>query len=91
MATAQVTENRGNGLGSTWYLRLGIGTSIPTWTHSKDSIAAAEAPWLKISSQIKDVGVMFKNINYVSRNNLRIILIGISRFLLFIKLYVKSW
>ena len=34
----------------TWYLQWGIYTSSPTWTHSQNSPAAAEAPSLKISS-----------------------------------------
>ena len=34
----------------TWYLRWGIYTSIPTWTNSQNSLAAAEALSLKISS-----------------------------------------
>ena len=30
----------------TWHLRWGIFTSIPTWTHSRNSIAPAEALWV---------------------------------------------
>ena len=33
----------------TWYLRWGIYTSIPTWPHSQNSLAAVEALSLKIS------------------------------------------
>ena len=36
--------------GLTWYFLWGIYTSIPTWTHSQNSLAAAEALSLKISS-----------------------------------------
>ena len=34
----------------TWDLQWGIYTSIPTWNHSQNSLSAAEAPSLKISS-----------------------------------------
>ena len=50
MAAAQAAENHGDEWGLTWYLRWGIYTSIPTWTHSQNSLAAAEALSLKISS-----------------------------------------
>ena len=45
--TVQVTENHGDEWGFTWYLRWGIYTSIPTWTHSQNSLAA-DAMGLKI-------------------------------------------
>ena len=50
MAAVQPAENHGDEWGLTWYLRWGIYTSIPTWTHSQNSLAAAEALSLKISS-----------------------------------------
>ena len=50
MAAAQAAENYGDEWGLTWYLRWRIYTSIPTWTHSQNSLAAAEALSLKISS-----------------------------------------
>ena len=50
MAAAQAAEDLGDEWGLAWYLRWGIYTSIPTWTHSKNSLAAAEALNLKISS-----------------------------------------
>ena len=50
MAAAQAAENHGDEWGLTWYFRWGIYTSIPTWTHSQNSPAAAEALSLKISS-----------------------------------------
>ena len=50
MAAAQAAENYGVEWGLTWYFLWGIYTSIPTWTHSQNSLAAAEAPSLKISS-----------------------------------------
>ena len=50
MAAAQTAENHGDEWGLTWYLRWGIYTSIPIWTHSQNSLAAAEALSLKISS-----------------------------------------
>ena len=50
MAAAQAAENYGDEWGLTWYFLWGIYTSFPTWTHSQNSLAAAEAPNLKISS-----------------------------------------
>ena len=50
MAAAQEGENHGDEWGLTWYFLWGIYTSIPTWTHSQNSLAAAEAPSLKISA-----------------------------------------
>ena len=50
MAAAQAAENHGDKWSLTWYLRWGMYTSIPTWTHSQNSLAAAEALSLKISS-----------------------------------------
>ena len=49
MAAPQAAENHGGEWGLTWYFRWGIYASIPTWTHSQNSQAAAEAPSLKIS------------------------------------------
>ena len=50
MAAAQAAENYGDKWDVTWYFPWGIYTSIPTWTHSQNSLAAAEAPSLKITS-----------------------------------------
>ena len=50
MTAAQAAENHGDEWGLTWYFLWGIYTSIPTWTHSQNSLAAAEALSLKISS-----------------------------------------
>ena len=50
MAAAQGAENHGDEWGLTWYFLWEIYTSVPTWTHSQNSLAAAEAPSLKISS-----------------------------------------
>ena len=36
MAVAQAAENHGDEWGLTWYLRWGIYTSIPFWTHSQN-------------------------------------------------------
>ena len=44
MATVQVAESHADEWGLTWYLRWGIYASIPTWTHSQNSLAAAESP-----------------------------------------------
>ena len=50
MAAAKAAENHGDEWGLTWHLQWGIYTSIPTLTHSQNSLAAAEALSLKISS-----------------------------------------
>ena len=50
MVAAQAAENHGDEWGLSWYLQQGIYTSIPTWTHSHNLLAAAEALSLKISS-----------------------------------------
>ena len=50
IAAAQAAENHEDEWDLTWYFRWGVYTSIPTWTHSQNSLAAAEAPSLKISS-----------------------------------------
>ena len=50
MVAAQVAENHEDEWGLTWYFLWGIYTSIPTWNHSQNSLAAAEALSLKISS-----------------------------------------
>ena len=44
MPAVQAAENHGDEWGLTWYL-----TSIPTWTHSQNSLATVEALSLKIS------------------------------------------
>ena len=49
MAAVQEAENHGDEWGLTWYFLWGI-YSIPTRTHSQNSLAASEAPSLKISS-----------------------------------------
>ena len=50
IAAAQAAENHEDEWDLTRYFRWGVYTSIPTWTHSQNSLAAAEAPSLKISS-----------------------------------------
>ena len=50
MAAAQGAENNGDEWGLTWYFRWGMYTSIPTWTHTQNSLGAAKALSLKISS-----------------------------------------
>ena len=50
MAAAQAAENHGDEWDLTWYFLWGIYTPIPTWTHSQNSLASAEAPGLKINS-----------------------------------------
>ena len=49
MAAAQGAENHRDEWGLTWYLQWGIYTSMPTWTHSHNSLAEAEALSLKTS------------------------------------------
>ena len=56
MTAAQATENHGDDWGLTWYLQWGIYTSIPTWNHSQNSLAAAEA--LTLSYAMKQ-GTLF--------------------------------
>ena len=46
----QEAENHGDEWGLIWSFLWGIYTSTPTWTHLQNSLAAAEAPSLKISS-----------------------------------------
>ena len=50
IGAAEAAENYGDKWGLTWYLRCWIYTSISTWTHPQNPLAAAEAPSLKISS-----------------------------------------
>ena len=50
MTAAQAAENDGDDWGLTWYLWWDIHKSTPTWTHSQNSLAAAEGLSLKISS-----------------------------------------
>ena len=50
MVATQPAENHRDEWGLTWYLWWGTYTSIPTWTYSKNSLAAAEELRLKISS-----------------------------------------
>ena len=50
IGAAEAAENYGDKWGLTWYLWCWIYTSISTWTHSQNPLAAAEAPSLKISS-----------------------------------------
>ena len=42
MAAAQAAENHGDEWGLTWYLRWRMHSSIPTLTHSQNSLAEAE-------------------------------------------------
>ena len=50
MVAGQAAENHGDEWGLTWSLRWGKCTSIPTWIHSQNLLATAEALNLKISS-----------------------------------------
>ena len=48
MAATQPAENHRDEWGLIWYLRWEIYTSISTWDHSQNSLAAAEALSLKM-------------------------------------------
>ena len=50
---AQAAEKHGDEWGLTWYFLWGIYTSIPTWTHSQISLAAAEALNLTIWNTVE--------------------------------------
>ena len=50
MTVVQAAENHEDELGLTLYLRWGIYTLIPTWSHSQNSLSAAGALSLEISS-----------------------------------------
>ena len=54
MTVAQAAENHGDEWGLTWYFLWEICTSISTWMHSQDSLAAAaEIPSLQASAYEK--------------------------------------
>ena len=48
MAAVQAAENKGDEWDISWYLRWGMDTSIPTWTHSQNLKTATEALSLKV-------------------------------------------
>ena len=50
MVAVEAAENHGDDSGVTWYLRWGIYTSISTWTHPRNSVAAEKVPSLKTFS-----------------------------------------
>ena len=50
MAAAQTAEIHEDKWGLSWYWLWGICTSVPAWAHSKNTLASAEAPSLKTSS-----------------------------------------
>ena len=50
MAETQAAENHGDEWVLTWYLKSGMYASFPMRTHSQNSLAAAEALSLNISS-----------------------------------------
>ena len=50
MTVAKAAENHGDEWGLMWYLRWGIYILTPTWTQSQNSLGAAEASSLKVSS-----------------------------------------
>ena len=52
MAAAQAAENHGDESGLTLFFLWGIYASSPTWSHSQNSLTAAEAPSLKLVSAI---------------------------------------
>ena len=68
MAAAQAVENHGDEWGLNWYFLCGIHTSIPTWTHSQNSLAAAEAPIINllIYFLILNLTVLDSKLNFIS-------------------------
>ena len=54
MPVAQAAEIHGVEWNLTWYLRWGIYSLIPAWTHSENSLAATEALNLKISPYLSN-------------------------------------
>ena len=72
MAAAQA-ESRGDEWGLAWYLQWRTYTSIPTWTHSQNSPAAAEAlsvkkfPMEHLSNDHKDGPNQHKNSHELCR------------------------
>ena len=54
MTAAQAAENYGDKWGLTRFLWWGIYTTVPTWNHPQNSLAAAQAQSLKISSHGND-------------------------------------
>ena len=68
ITAAQAAEKHGDEWDVTLYLWWGTYTSVPTWTHSQNSLAVAEAPSLKISfhrtslrwySSVESIGEFF--------------------------------
>ena len=55
MAAARAAENHRDKWGFTWHILWGIYISMPTWTHSQNSLAGAEAPSLKVYSHGKSL------------------------------------
>ena len=53
MAAVQAAENHGDEWGLTWYFSWGIYTSVPTWNHLQNSLAAAEH-WVKDPNKHKN-------------------------------------
>ena len=49
MVAAQAAKHHGDEWGLNWYFRWGIHTTIPTWTHTQNSLVAEEALSLTIS------------------------------------------
>ena len=55
MAAAQAAENNGDKSSLTWCFLWGIYTTIPTSAYPQNSLAAAEATSLKISSHARSL------------------------------------
>ena len=58
-----MAAGQGDEWGLTWLFRWGIYSSIPVWTHSQNSLAAAEALNLKISSHGRSLKWSFKDLS----------------------------
>ena len=68
MVAAEAAEDHGDEWSLTWYLRWGIYTSNPTWTHSQTLLVAADAGWSyplmkHLSDDQKDCPNQHENIN----------------------------
>ena len=62
MAASQAAENDGDEWSLTWYFLWGIYTWILTWTYSQNSLAATQAPSLKICSHGTSLKMITKTV-----------------------------
>ena len=62
MAAAKAAENNREECDLTWYLQLELYTSIPTWTHSQNWLAAVEALLKSYDFAVNYINWEYKNI-----------------------------